>query len=86
MFLTILEDGGKITRFWCELQREHTLTTRVRNSLVSTSAIFRVYHRDLLMVIVNQSFRGNWSFLDSKIYRLLSKEYIVQTLFLTEQY
>ena len=24
MFLTILEDGGKMTRFWVGLQREHT--------------------------------------------------------------
>ena len=31
------------------------------------------------MVSVNLTFKGNWSFLDSKIYRWLSKEYVVQT-------
>ena len=82
MFLTILEDGGKTTRFWSELTtRTHhvKLPWEKQSSLNSIPAIFRVCHWDLLMAIVNQTFRGNWSFLDSKIYRWLSKEYVVQT-------
>ena len=37
------------------------------------------------MVIMNQSFRGNRSILESKINRLLPKEYLVQISFLTEK-
>ena len=88
MCLTILEDGGIITRFWGErtTQTHHIkLPWEKQSSPISTPVIFRVCHWDLLMVIVNQSLRVNWSFLDSKIYRWLSKEYMVQTSFLTEK-
>ena len=86
MFFTILEDDGTITRFWGELTtRTHhvKLLWEKQSSLNSPPAIFRVLHWDLLMVKVNQTFRENWSFLDSKIYRWLSKEYVAQTSFLT---
>ena len=63
MFLTISEDGGKISRFWGEItMRTHhvKLPWEKQSSTTSTPVIFRVCHRDLLMVIVNQSFRVNW--------------------------
>ena len=65
MFLTILEDGSKITRFWGKLtSRTHhvKLPWEKQSSLKSTPVIFRVFYWDLLMFIVNQTFRGNWSF------------------------
>ena len=64
MFLNILEDGSKITRFWSELtMRTHhvKLPWEKQSSLNSTPAIFRFFYWDLLMVIMNQSFRETWS-------------------------
>ena len=51
MFLTILEDGGKITRFWGELStRTHHVKLPWENqfSLNSTPVFFRVFHWDIL--------------------------------------
>ena len=88
MFLTILEVGGKITRFWRELTtwtRHVKLPWEKQSRPNSTPVILRVSRWYLLTVIVNQSCRGNSRFLDSEIYRWLSKEYVVQTSFLTDQ-
>ena len=88
MCLAIFEDGGKITWFWGEVTtwtHHIKLPWEKQSSPISIPVIFRVCHWDLLMVIVDQPFRVNWSFLDSKIYRWLSKEYVVQSSFLIEK-
>ena len=69
MFLTILQDSGKMTRLWYEL----TIQTRhVKLSVGETilpqfnSCDFKSLPLRLIILIAKQTFRGNWRLLNSK--------------------
>ena len=70
MFLTVLEDGAKLTRFWGELaERTHhvKLPWEKQSSPNSAPVIFRVCHWDLLINGHRESiFQGKLEFLGFK--------------------
>ena len=69
MFLTILEDSGKITRLWCEfLMRKRHVKLPVGETVLPqfNSCDFKSLPLRLIIVIAKKTFRRNWSLLDSK--------------------
>ena len=71
MFLTILEDEGKITRIWDELttRKRHVKTAHGSNTLASTPEILRICPWD-----INRHHEANFH---AKLESLKFKEYLV---------